>query len=70
MSVLAKSFALLLFSTCSSDALDGLGGVEDLTLGMNSFPSANDLIDLAGGQIDGHLNLGMGDLGDCGLENL
>mmetsp|Transcript_6021 Transcript_6021/g.16040 ORF Transcript_6021/g.16040 Transcript_6021/m.16040 type:complete len:273 (-) Transcript_6021:466-1284(-) len=51
----------------STDALDALGGMEDLTMGMNPFPSSNDLIDLAGGQMDSHLNLGMGDLGDCEL---
>jgi len=37
---------------CSTDALDALGGVEDLTMGMNPFPSSNDLIDLPGGQMD------------------
>lgn len=54
-------FPLLYLLLCSTDALDALGGVEDLTMGMNPFPSSNDLIDLAGGQMDGHLNLGMGD---------
>eukprot|EP00983_Pelagomonas_calceolata_P049932 1141717-Pelagomonas_calceolata.AAC.3 len=60
-------FHLLCLYPRSTDALDALGGMEDLTMGMNPFPSSNDLIDLAGGQMDSHLNLGMGDLGDCEL---
>lgn len=38
---------------CSTDALDQLGGMDDLM--GNPFPSSNDLIDLARG------HMGMGD---------
>lgn len=57
----------LLTSFCSTDALDALGGVEDLTMG-SQFPSSNDLTQLTNKLNEGHLGAGMGEFAE--LEHL